>query len=240
MKRLARECATRFSQVGVNDPRPPGFSIHRIPHERPSSCGKVRANLMRAAGHEAAPQECKTRPRRRRLSNPFELSRARRADRARRGSSFCDPSDRAADADRSSPAEDGRGRRPSPGNPSLQPPPSSCAEAPHARPRFSPPARCPMSTCRAGRRSMDDWRRASDARARRVCSSAWRRAARASDARPAPQACSRQEGDCLRREREGRRDVVRSISESLALPEYRRSARLLPRRAWRPGERCDH
>src|SRR6185503_1869740 len=57
VQRLARERPKRLSEICVRDSHPPRLTIGGIADERPSPRGQVRADLMRAAGDEAAANE---------------------------------------------------------------------------------------------------------------------------------------------------------------------------------------
>jgi hypothetical protein len=57
VERLARKDARRRGEPRVRDLRPTGFAVYRIADDRPAARREVHADLMRAAGDEAAPDE---------------------------------------------------------------------------------------------------------------------------------------------------------------------------------------
>lgn len=57
MEGLAWKRAQRLRELRVHNPRPAWFAIHRVAHNRPSARGKMRANLMRAAGDQPASEQ---------------------------------------------------------------------------------------------------------------------------------------------------------------------------------------
>ena len=57
VKGLAWKCAQHIRELRVRNSRPEGFAVHRVADNRPSTRGKMRADLMRAAGHQPASQQ---------------------------------------------------------------------------------------------------------------------------------------------------------------------------------------
>jgi hypothetical protein len=57
VKGLAWKRAQHIRELRVRNLRPAGFAVHRVADNRPSTPGKMRANLMRAAGQQPASQQ---------------------------------------------------------------------------------------------------------------------------------------------------------------------------------------
>ena len=85
VKRLAWKRAQRIRKLRVHNPRPARFAIHRIADNWPSTRGKVRANLMRAAGHQPASQQRQPDARRWHATEAHEPGETFRARRFRCG-----------------------------------------------------------------------------------------------------------------------------------------------------------